>query len=169
MKRPDRGSNVKVGSLLKTYLEQHPAFLANPIGDWKDLVGEQVARYTLPRSLKNKILVILAHDSVWKHHLEQLKEVLAEKINGKQSERVVEQIVIKVGEIPESAPVLNPTHNKLEKLKARRYAIHRKSKTPARPLTPEELSLIKSLPDPDLRKIGTKLLKRIPDSKAEPK
>ena len=167
MKRSDRGSSIKVGPLLKKFLEQHPAFTANPIGDWKDLVGEQVARYTVPRSLKNKVLVILAHDSVWKHHLEQYKEILTEKINGMRSERIVEQIVIKVAEMPESAPALNPAHKSLEKIKARRYAARRKPKTPARKLTQEEKSLIKSLPDPDLREIGAKLLKRIPADEAE--
>jgi len=169
MKRSDRGSNIKVGPLLKKFLEQHPAFVANPIGDWKDLVGEQVARYTIPRSLKNKVLVIVAHDSVWKHHIEQYKEVLAENINGRRPERIVEQIVIKVAEMPESAPVLNPAHKNLEKIKARRSAARRKLKAPARKLTPQEQSLIKSLPDPDLREIGAKLLKRIPadDGEAE--
>ena len=167
MKRPDRGSNIKVGSLLKRYLEGHPSFTASPIGDWKDLVGEQVARYTVPRSLKNKVLVIVAHDSVWKHHIEQYKEVLAERINERRPEPIVEQIVIKVSEMPESSPVLNPARKDLEKIKARRYTVHRKSKTPARKLTPEEQSLIKSLPDPDLRKVGAKLLKRVPAEETE--
>jgi len=152
---------------LKKFLEQHPAFAANPIGDWKDLVGEQVARYTIPKSLKNKVLIIVAHDSVWKHHLEQYKEVLAEKINAARPERIVEQIVIKVAEMPESAPVLNPAHKDLEKIKARRSAARRKLKAPARKLTPEEQSLIKSLPDPDLREIGAKLLKRLPAGEQE--
>jgi hypothetical protein len=167
MKRSDRGPGIKVGPLLKKFLEQHPAFEANPIGDWKDLVGEQVARCTTPRSLKNKVLVIVAHDSVWKHHLEQYKEILTEKINAGRSERIVEQIVIKVAEMPESAPVLNPAHKNLEKIKARRSAARRKLKAPARKLTPDEQSLIKSLPDPDLREIGAKLLKRIPADEGE--
>jgi hypothetical protein len=167
MKRSDRGPGIKVGPLLKKFLEQHPAFEANPIGDWKDLVGEQVARCTTPRSLKNKVLVIVAHDSVWKHHLEQYKEILTEKINAGRSESIVEQIVIKVAEMPESAPVLNPAHKNLEKIKARRSAARRKLKAPARKLTPDEQSLIKSLPDPDLREIGAKLLKRIPADEGE--
>ncbi len=167
MKRSDRGSSIKVGSLLKKFLEQHPAFTASPIGDWKELVGEQVARSTSPRSLKNKVLVIVAHDSVWKHHLEQYKEILTERINGKRPEPIVENIVIKVAELPESAPVLNPAYKNLEKIRARRYASRRKLKAPARKLTPEEQSLIKSLPDPDLREIGAKLLKRIPADQAE--
>ncbi len=167
IKRSDKGSNAKVGPLLKKFLEQHPAFEANPIGDWKELVGEQVARYTVPKSLKNKVLVILAHDSVWKHHLEQYKEVLTDKINSRRPEPIVEQIVIKVAEMPESAPPLNPAHKNLEKMKGKRLTLRRKAKVPARKLTPEEQALIKSLPDPDLRQIGAKLLKRMPADEGE--
>jgi len=162
LKRNDKGSNSKVGPLLKQVLGQHAAFAANPVGDWAELVGEQVARYTIPKSLKNKVLVIAAHDSVWKHHLEQFKEVLAEKINAKRSEPIVEQIVIKVAELPATAPVLNSAYANLDKLKAGRPGLRRKPKAPVRKLTPEEQKLIKSLPDPDLRELGKRLLKRVP-------
>ncbi len=164
MNRPNRGSNIKVGSLLKGYLEIHPAFTANPIGDWKELVGEQVARYSSPASLKNKVLVVVAHDSVWKHHLEQCKEDLAEKINAGRPQPIVDKIVIKVGEVLGGEPVLNPAHKNLDKIKAKRLVVRKKPKAPTGKLTPEEQSLIKSLPDPELRKIGEKLLKRVPAS-----
>jgi len=167
MKRSDRGGGIKVGPLLKNVLGQHPSFTANPIGDWKDLVGEQVARYTVPRSLKDKVLVILAHDSVWKHHLEQCKEVLQEKINSSGPKPIVEKIVVRVAEMPESAPALNPAYKNLEKIKGKRYAVRKKPKAPTRKLTQEEQSLIKGLPDPELREIGAKLLKRIPAGDAE--
>jgi hypothetical protein len=162
LKRKDMESGIKVGPLLKQFLGHQASFAANPIGDWAELVGEQVARYTLPKSLKNKVLVIAAHDSVWKHHLEQLKEVLAEKINSKRSEPIVNEIVIRVAELPASAPVLNAAHANLDKLKAKRGGARRKPKAPVRKLTPEEQKLIKSLPDPDLREIATRLLKRVP-------
>ncbi|MCE5333042.1 MAG: DUF721 domain-containing protein [Desulfobacteraceae bacterium] len=164
MKAPsDRGGpSLPAGTLLKQFLQRHPAFSANPIGDWKELVGEQIARYTRPRSLKQRVLVIAAHDSVWKHHLEQLKEVLAEKINGKRPEPIVEQIVIKVAQIPEAAELVNPAHKELQKLKGRKPALRKKPKTPVRKLTGEEQLLLKGVSDPELRNLGAKLLKRIP-------
>ncbi|MCL5406170.1 MAG: DUF721 domain-containing protein [Deltaproteobacteria bacterium] len=167
MNRSKRGSDIRVGSLLKGYLEQHPAFAANPIGDWKDLVGEQVARYSSPGSLKNKVLVILVCDSVWKHHIEQYKELLAEKINAGRSEPIVEKIVVRVGEVQPSEPVLNPAHKDLGKIRAKRLVVRRKPKVPAGKLTTEEQLLIKKLPDPELRKMGEKLLRRIPASMDE--
>jgi hypothetical protein len=162
LKRTGTGSSSSVGPLLKQFLGQHSAFVANPIGDWGELVGEQVARYTHPKSLKNKVLVIAAHDSVWKHHLEQLKEVLADKINAKRTEPIVDQIVIKVAELPTTPPVLNPTYASLDKLKAKRIGLKKKQKAPVRKLTPDEQQLLKNLPDADLRELGAKLLKRIP-------
>lgn len=161
-KRSGSEKGEQLGPLLKQFLKTQPAFAANPFGDWRDLVGEQVARYTHPRSLKNKVLVIAAHDSVWKHHLEQCKDALAEKINGKRPEPIVEEIVIRVGEIPEAAPVLNPVHKELEKVKAKRLTVRKKTRTPTRKLTPDEQKLLKTLPDSDLREIGARLLKRIP-------
>jgi hypothetical protein len=163
----NRGGDIKVGTLLKGFLEHHPAFVANPIGDWKDFVGEQVARNSTPGSLKNKVLVVVTHDSVWKHHIEQYKELLVEKINAGRAEPIVDKIVIKVGEVRGAEPVLNPAHKTLEKIKGKRSAVRKKQKVRVRKLTPEEQLLIKNLPDPELRKIGEKLLKRVPASEAE--
>jgi hypothetical protein len=156
------GSRIQVGALLKGFLETHAAFEANPIGDWRDLVGEQVARYSNPGSLKNKVLVVIAHDSVWKHHLEQYKEILAEKINAGRPAPLVEKVIIKVGEVQGAEPVLNPAHKSLEKMKARKFCVRKRKKTPVEKLTSEEQLLIKSLPDPELRKLGERLLKRVP-------
>lgn len=153
--------------MLKGFLERHPAFLANPIGDWKELVGEQVGSHSSPGSLKNKVLVVVAHDSVWKHHLEQYKEILAEKINAGRPEPIVDKVVIRVGEVLGVEPVLNPAHKNLEKMKAKRLVVRRKAKAPARKLSAEEHALIKNLPDPELRKLGEKLLKRVPESEPE--
>lgn len=160
MKKTDKQSLV--GPLVRGFLERHPAFSASPLGDWSDLVGEQIARYSLPKSLKDRVLVIVAFDSVWKHHLELNKDALIEKINGKRPEPLVTEIRVRVGEVPEAQPVLNPNHTLFAKMKARRHRPQKREKAPARKLTPEEKALLKSLPDPDLRTIGARLLKRIP-------
>lgn len=153
---------------MRRAIEAHPSFSASPLGDWKDLVGEQGARNSQPRSLKKGILTIIAYDSVWRHHLELNKEHLIQKINCKRPEPLVEKIVVRVGQLPEAAPVLNPNSRQAEKLGAKRYRPQKKKKAPTRPLTVEEKALLKSLPDPELRKIGERLLKRIPLDKTEP-
>jgi len=160
MKGSDHVSQV--GSLMEAVLKRTPTFSANPLGDWRDLVGDQVARYSQPVSLKKKVLVVVVYDSVWKHHLELNKQVLLGKINEKRPEPMVENIVIRVGELPETPPILNPNRAQLDKLRTRRSRLGKKPKSPPRPLTDEEKELLRNLSDPALRAIGKRLLQRIP-------
>jgi hypothetical protein len=152
-----------VGHLVSLLVERHPSFSTNPLGDWKELVGDQVARYCQPQSLKQKVLIVAAYDSVWKHHLELHKEALVEKINLKQPEPLVEKIVVRVSELPENAPRLNLDYpNQSQSGTGKTREKKKKRKVPNRRLTPDEQTFLESLQDPDLRVIGTRLLKRIP-------
>lgn len=160
MKRKD--SVLSLGSVVKQVLEKHPAFAPNPLGDWMEIAGEQVANHSQPRTLKDKILVIVAYDSVWKHHLELNKEDLLQRINAGRPEPLVEKITIKVGQIRLVPPDLNPSRKKLQNVKARRVAGVKKHKTVLRRLTAEEQTLLASLRDPELKKIGKRLLQRVP-------
>ncbi len=156
-----------LGPLLRQILKKHPAFAANPIGDWKGLVGEQIARYSQPKSLKNKILTVTVYDSVWKHHLQMLKEALLEKINRGNPEPIVTEIVLRVGKLPEAEPVLNPNYERLEKLKKTKSQKVRSQKSPQRELTASEEELIKSLPDAELRRTARRLLKKLSPEEEE--
>jgi hypothetical protein len=157
-----KDTDISVGSLFKAILRKHPSFMANPIGDWSEIVGVQVARYSHPVSLKKKALLIIAYDSVWKHHLELNKEAILEKINQKSREALVEKISIRVGQLPASGPILNPNYKLLEKKGAKHSPVRRQRKTPARQLTPEEMEVLKGITDPELKAISTRLLKRMP-------
>ncbi len=155
--------SLMLGQLIGSVIERHPSLSAAPVADWKELVGEQVARYCQPRSLKQKVLIVTAYDSVWKHHLELNKEALVEKINLGRPEPLVERIVVRVGELLEGAPRLDPEHSiPAQRKTGRGREKKKKRKTPARRLTPEEQILLKGLSDPDLRAIGARLLKRVP-------
>jgi len=156
------GSMV-VGHLVGLLIERHPSFSTNPVGDWKELVGDQVARYCQPQSLKQKVLIVAAYDSVWKHHLELHKEALVEKINLGRPEPLVERIVIRVGELSENDQRLNPDYRSpAQSGTGKSREKKKKRKVPNRRLTPDEQAFLKSLNDPDLRVIGARLLKRIP-------
>jgi hypothetical protein len=159
-KGKDYGSMV--GPLMGLVIAHHPSFATNPVGDWKELVGEQVGRYCQPQSLKEKVLVVAAYDSVWKHHLELHKSALMEKINLGHAEPLVEKIVIRVGELSETAPPLNPASQGREKTGTGKTTLKKRKKTPSRPLTADEKAVLKGLPDADLRAVGKRLLKRIP-------
>jgi hypothetical protein len=152
-----------LGHLVGLLIERHPSFSTNPVGDWKELVGDQVARYCQPQSLKHKVLIVAAYDSVWKHHLELHKEALIEKINLGRDEPLVDKIVIRVGELSENDQRLAPDYpgsaqSGAGKLREKK----KKRKVPNRRLTHDEQTFIESLQDPDLKVIGTRLLKRIP-------
>jgi hypothetical protein len=162
MKPKDNDMAGVLGQLARAVLGDHPAFSANPLGDWAELAGEQVARYSQPVSLKKKVLLIVAHDSVWKHSLEMEKDALKAKINHGRPEPLVEKIVIKVGEVPETLPALNPGSRELEKSGRKRYRPKKLIKIPSRKLTPEDKELIRRL-HPDLKKAAERLLKKTPD------
>ncbi len=151
-----------IGELLHRVIKTHPLFTANPVGDWQELVGESVARNSQPKSLKNKVLLVMTADPVWKHHLDMLKDAILEKINSKRPESIVEKIVIRVGEVPGALPNLNPNSRLLKKLEARPGRQKKKKKTPSRLLTPEEKSFLKEITDLELRAIATRLLKHTP-------
>ncbi len=161
-KQKGKEHGAMVGPLVGLVLGRHPSFSSNPLGDWKELVGDQVARYCQPQSLKQKVLMVAAYDAVWKHHLELHQGLLMEKINGGRPEPLVEKIVVRVGELSDAAPQLNPDYPGLEKAGTGKTRQKKKKKAPSRPLTPDEKALLKSLEDPDLRAIGARLLKRIP-------
>ena len=151
-----------LSALLSAVLRKHPAFSANPLGDWAAFVGEQVARASTPRSLKNGVLTVIAHDSVWKHHLEMHKEAILARVNSGRAEPVATSIVIRVGTLPESPPdALNPNAALLSKMTPKHLRTPVK-KAPLRDLSPEEKALLAALPDPDLRRAGTRILRRLP-------
>jgi len=160
--RRGEARGAMVGHLMGLLIERHPSFSSNPLGDWKELVGDQVARYCQPHSLKQKVLVVVVSDSVWKYHLELHKDALLEKINAEHGEPLVDKIVVRVGELPETAPQLNPARPSSDRSGLGKTRQKKKKKAASRPLTPDEKAMLKSLQDPDLRIIGAHLLRHIP-------
>ena len=149
-----------LGPLVRRVLEKHPAFSANPLGDWDELVGEQIAHRCQPISLKNKVLRVVVEDSHWKHHLHMNQEALLAKINHGRRETIVEKLVLVVGEIPATMPVLNPHHTLLEKL-PNKVSRGKKRKSPLRDLTPAENELLQEIGDRELRRLCTRLLRHV--------
>lgn len=152
---------ARLGTLVQMALKRHPAFRANPIGDWADLVGDPVARYTAPKALKNGCLTIVCYDSIWKHHLEMMKGDLVARINRARSIPLVNRIVLKIGELPEADEAINPNHRLLEKMAPKRLRRSR-PKIAKRSLTAAEEELVKQLPDKELRRAARRILSRIP-------
>lgn len=151
-----------LGPLLRRVLAKHPAFSANPLGDWDELVGELIARHCQPKSLKNAVLRIVVVDSHWKHHLHMHQEALLAKINQGRPAPLVEKLVFTVGEMPANPAVLNPNHKLIDKIRPKSQR-GRKKKAQLRELTAEEKKLLQALADPELRRVCTRLLRRVSD------
>lgn len=68
---------------------------------WKALVGEVVAAHTWPARIKFRKLHVAVDNSVWLHQLLYLKATLLEKIQAQMEELQLEDIIFRIGEIPE--------------------------------------------------------------------
>lgn len=163
-------NELDIGTLARCVLDKHPAFSVNPLGDWEELVSEQVAKYCQPHALKKKILYLNVYDSVWKYHLELNKRILLERINKGRDKPVVESIRIRVGELSQEiseesenpAGGLSAGSNSRRRGKRSGPSILRKKKRSVRQLTSEEKAFLKTISDPDIRKLGARLLQHIP-------
>jgi hypothetical protein len=159
---PGKIHKSSLGPLLQQILNKHPAFSPNPLGDWAVLAGEQVARHCQPKSLKNKVLKIVVQDSNWKHHLHLNQEALLTRINQGRPAPLVEKIILVVGEVPEEEPLLNPNAKLLDKMKARSRR-GKKTQTVLRDLSADEKQQLQRITDPELRRLCTRLLRRVAD------
>lgn len=68
---------------------------------WKGLVGEVVAAHTWPTRIKFRKLHVAVDNSVWLHQLLYLKATLMENIQAQMEELQLEDIIFRIGEIPE--------------------------------------------------------------------
>jgi len=68
---------------------------------WKGLVGEVVAAHTWPTRIKFRKLHVAVDNSVWLHQLRYLKATLLENIQAQMEELQLEDIIFRIGELPE--------------------------------------------------------------------
>lgn len=69
--------------------------------EWTALVGEVVAAHTWPGRIKFRKLYVAVDNSVWLHQLRYLKATLLEKIHAQMEELQLEDIIFRIGELPE--------------------------------------------------------------------
>ena len=68
---------------------------------WNALVGEVVAAHTWPGRIRFRKLYVAVDNAVWLHQLRYLKATLLEKIQAQMEELQLEDIIFRIGEIPE--------------------------------------------------------------------
>ncbi len=64
---------------------------------WKEIVGDELIRYTNPSYIKNGILFIDVTNSMWAHHLTFLKRDIIDKVNRKIKKNVVKDLRFRCG------------------------------------------------------------------------
>lgn len=68
---------------------------------WREMLGEPIASHTWPDRIRFKKLYLVVRNSVWLQQLTFLKPTLLAKINAEAGTELVNEIVLRVGEIPE--------------------------------------------------------------------
>ena len=64
-------------------------------------MGEVVAAHTWPARIKFRKLHVAVDNSVWLHQLRYLKATLLENIQAQMEELQIEDIIFRIGELPE--------------------------------------------------------------------
>ncbi len=75
--------------------------------EWKAIAGPFVASHTWPTRIRFHTLHVAVENSVWLHQLTYLKATLLEKIQSEMREINLEDIIFRIGDIPESPEPLD--------------------------------------------------------------
>lgn len=68
---------------------------------WRSIVGEVLAAHTYPTKIRFRKLFVAVENSVWLHQLIYLKSTLFEKIQSNAPDLSLNDVVFRIGEIPE--------------------------------------------------------------------
>ena len=118
--------------LLEYKLHQH----------WGGIAGDAVAAHTRPDTIRFKKLYLFVENSVWLQQLTFLKPALIERINASAGHQVVSDIVLRVGDVHQSARQKEKGKNEEEELL---------SASPPAEAVAEAAAYAEAVTDPDLR------------------
>ena len=84
-----------IDKLLKVYKIDHKMAEIDLQKEWKEMMGETIARKTKSLELRKRVLVIHIESSVLRHELSFAKEKLKESLNRKLKKRVIDEILFR--------------------------------------------------------------------------
>jgi len=92
----------KVGQLLGGFLEnaglKEPLLRVEAVEEWRDRVGEAVARVTRAQGVRDKTLIVEVKSSAWLMELNLIKAEILRRVNEGRSEALIEKIVFVLAE-----------------------------------------------------------------------
>ncbi|UCG10959.1 MAG: DUF721 domain-containing protein [Deltaproteobacteria bacterium] len=120
---------------------------------WQEAVGPTIARQCQPEFLTKGVLQVRVENSVWLTHLRFLREELRHKLNHEFPSLDIREIRFRQGPLESLASPPSPTIDRSTRPRTAKD-------NPVPPLTPEQQSLLKRIPDRDLRRRLKSLLRK---------
>ena len=81
---------------------------------WSAIVGPQIARHAQPHSFRQGRLVVHVTDPIWLHHLSMMRHKLAAALNEKLAPAEIREMILRVGEVPETLAGPSPRTTPVE-------------------------------------------------------
>lgn len=125
-----------------------------PLLRWQEIVGAKIARQSQPESLNNGVLQVRVANSVWLHHLRFLERELRHKLNKEVPSLEIKELRFRQGPLDQDKPMKSESIPK----KIRGPQKHQENPTP---LKAEQLRLLLSVTDPELRRNLESLFRRL--------
>ena len=116
-----------------------------PLLRWQEIVGEKIARQSQPESLSNGVLQVRVANSAWLHHLRFLERDLRQKLNKELPSLEIKELRFRQGPLDQAEPVKSSSSPE----EMQDPQTHQEK---PEPLEPNQLRLLQSVTDPELRK-----------------
>jgi predicted nucleic acid-binding Zn ribbon protein len=124
-----------------------------PLLRWQEIVGDKIARQSQPESLKDGVLEVKVANSAWLHHLRFLEGDLRHKLNKELPTLEIKELRFRQGSLEEVQPAESSARTE------QTPAPHNHEEQPTT-LDPQQLRLLQSVADPELRRDLESLLRR---------
>ena len=124
-----------------------------PLLRWQEIVGDKIARQSQPESLSNGVLQVKVENSAWLHHFRFLERDLRQKLNKELPSLEIKELRFRQGPLDQ----VKPLESSITPEEISAPPKHQEKLTP---LDPEQLKLLQSVTDPELRRNLESLLRR---------
>jgi hypothetical protein len=124
-----------------------------PLLRWQEIVGDKIARQSQPESLRDGVLQVRVANSAWLHHLRFLERDLRHKLKEELPSLEIKELRFCQGSLEELKAVEGSTSPE-ETPAPQNY-----EEQPT-PLDPQQLRLLQSVTDPELRRDLESLLRK---------
>ena len=124
-----------------------------PLLRWQEIVGEKIARQSQPESLSNGVLQVKVENSAWLHHFRFLERDLRQKLNKELPSLEIKELRFRQGPLDQVKPLESS-------ITPEEISAPQKHQEKLTPLAPEQLRLLQSVADPELRRNLESLFRR---------